>query len=87
MGYITYLNLSQVLRRKGGSRSLLYAEIKDGRFPPPLKLGLRRVGWPQHEIDALLEFYLLDKDQTELKNFVSKLQVSRRREVKNEQDL
>ena len=83
MGFVSYLNLSQVLRRKGGSRSLLYAEIKDGRFPTPLKLGLRRVGWPQHEIDALLEFYLLDKDKTELKKFVSQLQVSRKREVKN----
>ena len=80
MGYISYLNLSEVLRRKGGSRSLLYAGIKDGRFPKPLKIGLRRVGWPKHEIDALLEFFLLGKDQKELKNFVSMLQLSRKRE-------
>lgn len=45
-----------LLRRKevqsvtGLSRSGLYAAIKNGTFPPPVKIGLRAVAWRASQI-------------------------------------
>ena len=36
----------------GRSRSSIYADIKEGTFPPPVKLGPRSIGWPDDELDA-----------------------------------
>jgi prophage regulatory protein len=38
----------------GKARSTLYAEIKDGRFPAPIKIGKRAVGWTLSSIEAWL---------------------------------
>lgn len=48
------LRLPCVLDMTGMSRSWVYAEIAQGRFPPPLKLGLRAIGWMQTDIEAWL---------------------------------
>ena len=39
----------------GLSRSTLYAMMAEGRFPRPIKLGERAVGWSETEISAWLE--------------------------------
>ena len=49
-----------ILRRKavearcGLSRSTLYDYIRAGRFPPPIRVGSRAVGWVASEVDAWL---------------------------------
>lgn len=51
----TILRRRQVERRVGLTRSPLYARIKDGTFPKPIRLGSgRAVGWIESEIDAWL---------------------------------
>ena len=40
--------------RVGMHPSTIYAEIKAGRFPEPVKLG-RSSRWPESEIDAWIE--------------------------------
>lgn len=45
------LRLPNVLGRTGLSRSTVYKRITDGRFPPPISLGGRAVGWIESEID------------------------------------
>ena len=80
MSKLNYLTLPEVLQRKGGGKSTLYLEIKEGRFPKPLKLGLRRIGWPEHEIDAVMLFFLRGENQTELKAFIRKLESNRAHE-------
>ena len=77
MSELTFITLPEVLRRKGGGKSTLYAEIKEGCFPRPVKLGLRRIGWPEHEIDAVMQFFLRGETQTELKAFIKKLETNR----------
>ena len=37
--------------RTGLGRSTLYAYIEDGRFPRPIKLGPRAVGWLEEEVE------------------------------------
>ena len=51
---IGYLSLAQVLDLVPVGRSTLYAWIASGIFPPPDKLGPRRVGWPIYRIKAWL---------------------------------
>lgn len=47
---IRMLRLREVARRTGLSRSTIYAFVADGRFPPPVALGPRIVGWVESEI-------------------------------------
>jgi prophage regulatory protein len=46
------LRLPAVLTRVGWGRSTLYAKIKSGEFPSPIRLGPRSVAWPSFEVDA-----------------------------------
>ena len=47
--------LPKVLQATALSRSTVYAMMADGRFPKPVKLGERAVGWPEAEIAAWLK--------------------------------
>jgi prophage regulatory protein len=38
----------------GLSRSTLYAMIAEGRFPAPVKLGTRAVGWKESDLSEWL---------------------------------
>ena len=49
------IRLPKVLQATALSRSTVYAMMADGRFPKPIKLGERAVGWPEAEITAWLE--------------------------------
>ena len=46
------LSLEAVLRRTASKRSTLYGWIKKGLFPPPIRIGPRRVAWRETEVDA-----------------------------------
>lgn len=48
------LRANQLCERVGLSRSQIYGQIRLGKFPPPIKLGLRASGWYEHEIDNWL---------------------------------
>jgi prophage regulatory protein len=45
------LRLPAVKLRTGLSRSTIYLRIAQGRFPAPISLGARAVGWIEAEID------------------------------------
>ena len=44
--------LPSVVLRTTLSRSHLYALMKEGKFPKPIKLGARSVGWRVDEVEA-----------------------------------
>lgn len=44
------LRLPAVIEVTGLGRSTIYAQIADGKFPAPVKLGVRAVGWPETAI-------------------------------------
>lgn len=46
------IDLAEVVRRTGLSRSTIYNYIAAGLFPRPRKLGPRRVAWLDTEIDG-----------------------------------
>ena len=45
------LRLPDVENTTGLKRSSIYSYIKDGRFPKPVPLGTRAVGWLQSDIE------------------------------------
>ncbi len=49
------LRRKEVEKRTGLSRSTLYAMIAEGKFPKPVKLGKRAVGWREADIAAWLD--------------------------------
>ena len=49
-----FLRLPEVIARTGLSRSTIYARLAEGRFPRPVSLGGRAVGWVEAELDEWL---------------------------------
>lgn len=49
------LRLSDVIEIVRISRSKIYADVRAGRFPAPVKLGARAVAWRASDIAALVE--------------------------------
>ena len=47
--------LPEVLRNVPVSRATWYSGVKDGRYPQPLKIGVRAVAWRASDIQALIE--------------------------------
>ncbi|MBC8366756.1 AlpA family transcriptional regulator, partial [bacterium] len=47
----TILRLPTVKQRTGLSRSTIYLRISEGRFPTPVSLGGRAVGWVEEEVN------------------------------------
>lgn len=50
-GQARFLRLPEVLARTGLSRSTIYVRLDQGRFPRPVSLGGRAVGWIEEEVD------------------------------------
>lgn len=46
------IRLPQVLERVGLSRSAIYAMIKAGEFPKPIKLTARAAAWVEADVSA-----------------------------------
>ncbi|ARU26062.1 AlpA family transcriptional regulator [Cellvibrio sp. PSBB006] len=44
------IRLSEVLARTGLARSTVYKYVGEGRFPKPVSLGDRAVGWVESEV-------------------------------------
>jgi prophage regulatory protein len=51
----TILRITKAKERTGLSRTTLYSLIKEGKFPAPIPLGARAVGWLESEVDAWIE--------------------------------
>ena len=52
---IRILRRPEVEARTGLSRSTLYAWMKEGLFPLPVKLGSRLVGWKDIDVQAWID--------------------------------
>lgn len=52
---IRFIRLPEVVALSGKSRSSIYAAIKKGEFPAPVKLSIRSSAWIRSEIAAWAE--------------------------------
>lgn len=74
----TILRLPAVLKRRGRSRSSHYADIKAGLFVKPVLIGLRAIGTPDNEVDALNAARIAGKTDDEIRALVVKLEAARK---------
>ena len=56
------LRLRDVKSRTGKSTSGIYADMASGKFPRPIPLGERTVGWLESEIDSWIEACLRKRE-------------------------
>lgn len=45
----------EVIHLTGLSKSTIYLYIQKGKFPPPIQIGFRRVGWIESEVGEWLQ--------------------------------
>ena len=62
----------------GISRTTLYERIKHGLMTPPVKIGLRSVAWPEHEVKAVICARIAEKFEDEIRGLVVQLQEQRK---------
>ena len=48
---VRFLRLPEVMARTGLSRSTIYVRLEQRRFPKPVSLGARAVGWIEAEVE------------------------------------
>ncbi len=61
------LRLPAVRRRTGLSRSSIYLRMSQGRFPKPISLGERAVGWVESEVNDWLNRMIEASRQTQVR--------------------
>lgn len=74
---LAILRLPEVTARTGRKRSSLFLDIKAGVFPHPVSLGARAVGWPEHEVQAVIAARIAGKSETEIRALVASLEAQR----------
>lgn len=74
---VTLLRLPAVCERTGIGRSAIYARAKDGRFPKPVPIGPRLVGWPEHEVSSWIDATIRGSSDEELRQLVTLLHQQR----------
>jgi prophage regulatory protein len=52
------LRLPIVMDRSGLSRSTVYQRVTEGKFPRPVSLGARAVGWIEAEVEEWIAFQI-----------------------------
>lgn len=77
------LRLPQVLQKTGyRSHTSIYEAVKAGTFPRPVRLGLRAVGWPDHEVETILKAWVAGVSESEIRNLVESLHHRRSAETR-----
>lgn len=51
----TIISMDRVIAKTTLGRGSIYAYVKAGNFPPPIKVGTRQIAWIESEVDAWIE--------------------------------
>ena len=73
-----FLREPAVVELRGLSRSMLWAQIKDGTFPAPVHISARAVAWPQSEVAKVQAAIIAGKSPDELRSLVRAIEAARR---------
>lgn len=74
MSNTKFISIDEVLEKTTFGRSSLYAKVSKGLFPKPVKVGSRKIAWPQFEVDQMMDFYLSTTNEEDTKSFVTKIE-------------
>lgn len=75
---ITIIRRKQLEQRMGIGRSTIYLRISQSLIPSPVSLGAHSVGWPVHEIDAIIAARVAGKSDDEIRLLVAELETARK---------
>lgn len=75
---IFFVRLPELLEQLAVGKTTLYARIKQGTFPPPVKFGERVSAWPEHEVDIVVNAYMRSATKEDLQKLVAQLMIARR---------
>ena len=75
---IFFVRLPELLEQLAVGKTTLYARIKQGTFPPPVKFGERVSAWPEHEVDPVVNAYMRSATKEDLQKLVAQLMLARR---------
>lgn len=64
--------------QSGYSRSTIYLRITQGLWTKPVSLGPRCVGWPAHEVAALIAARISGKTDGEIRALVVSMEAARK---------
>jgi prophage regulatory protein len=59
---VNALKLKATCAKVASSKSKIYREMSEGKFPRPIRLGPKAVAWLEHELDAYLAARLRERD-------------------------
>lgn len=59
-----FLRLKEVIFRSGLGRSSIYKLVSEGKFPPPVAIGERSIGWVESEFENWFELKLAKRAST-----------------------
>ena len=71
------LRLKDVLQKVGLKRATVYNKIRDGTFPPPVKVSDKTALWPEHEVDLVLKAWIVGLTEEEMRALVSSIVAER----------
>ncbi len=57
-----FIRLASVKAQTGKSTSRIYAEMAEGTFPKPVKIGPRAVAWIQTEIQSWIDSKIAERE-------------------------
>ena len=75
---IFFVRLPELLEQLAVGKTTLYARIKQGTFPPPVKFGERVSAWPEHEVATVVNAYMRSATKEDLQKLVAQLMIARR---------
>lgn len=75
---IIICRITTTLGKTGDSRSTHYQKISQSLMTSPVRLGARAVGWPEHEIDAILNARIAGRTDAEIRQLVAELETARK---------
>lgn len=56
------LTLEQVCEITGLGKDTVYRLIREGKFPAPIKVGIRAARWIDHEVEAYIDRKIAERD-------------------------
>jgi len=77
MATASLLKRPAVQQRTGKGKTKLYADIADGTFPKPVRIGPRAVAQPDSEVDAINAARIAGKSEDEIRELVTELHQKR----------
>lgn len=75
---IFILREPDALKTTGMPRSTFRDQLRAGFYTSPVKLGRRAVGWPAHEIDAVLRARVSGQSDDQVRKLVQDLEAQRK---------